>query len=181
MRMSGTVEELLQQVKTLREQLAAEKAYRQELEDDRAVLLAENTRLKAAAATASTSMDSTTITCGHIVATDNAITILNRNHITSAAATISNACGGKNCVTAEFLVSNSEEIMLCAGVDSMVTAYSLEGTSLCAWSMGAPVLSLSVRGTKFACGMMDGSHAVVRCRHCGTASTMLMFIQLLSC
>ena len=171
--MEVRISELETEISKLSAALNAEKAYRLELEDERNFLLGENTALREQLSRLSTTKcialqndakQLNTLAC-------NDTTTIIATHSGKKVFQINGACGDKNAICCAFMSApmdgQNNDIIFCGGVDACVSAYdSYSGDLLSKWSMSAPILSIHVHGRKLACGMMDGSHAVVSIMHC---------------
>jgi regulator of replication initiation timing len=168
--MEARISQLESELVMLTVALDAEKAYRLELEDERNFLLSENTALRARLATVQVTNDVGQLNEAQSSILTHKSTINISSHSGEKVLQIHQACGDKNAICCAFVSASRagqpNDIVFCGGVDACVSAYdSLSGSCIGKWSMSAPVLSLDVFGRKVACGMMDGSHAVVSILH----------------
>lgn len=76
---------------------------------------------------------------------------------------LSDVCGGGNVLASKYMtVQGANDIVIVGGVDKTLRGVDLNSSNvLFQITFAAPVLSISCHVNKIACGMMDGSFAVV--------------------
>ena len=72
-------------------------------------------------------------------------------------------CGGGNVLCAKYLTHHGREYMVCGGVDKVLRCIDLSSREMViSRAFDAPILGIACNGSRVACGMMDGSFAIVR-------------------
>lgn len=89
-----------------------------------------------------------------------------RLYANKASRQIFHACGDKNVLSVSFMsepqASSNRDIVVCGGVDGKLSLYDSESLALLQqFTVGAPVLMISIRDLYIAASMMDGSVAIV--------------------
>lgn len=179
--MDANLKQLEEEVASLREKLEQERVYRLELEDERIFLLSENDRLQSII---DKSHCKSPMQNGKTSDKENLINQLNSSvdivsnskYACKNEIQIKDACGGKNVIAVAFceipfyyasgegnIMNDTTRLILCGGVDATLSVYDATGALLHKWTLSAPILTIDVSKVtgNIACGMMDGSHAVV--------------------
>lgn len=90
-------------------------------------------------------------------------------------------CGGMNALASKYLVVDGRDVAVCGGVDKTLRGVAVNtGEVLFSKSFTAPVLCIACFHHTIACGLMDGSFAIV-CTVVFTIFDVLLLISHLIC
>ena len=175
-----------EEITWLREQLCKEREAKIKLDEELDLLAFDNDRLKGLVASAGIGQPAkpvgvaTSATVIAATADDGLEELLQEGDGRFADAVVTridNACGGMNALCVAFCphptAATGSWALACGGVDKVLRVYSVPWLILpcpsssdapqllLSHAFSAPILALDVCGSLVACGLMDGSHAVV--------------------